>query len=129
MAQLKRLFHLVAAAEAPRRKGNVNLIFTTDAAMRRFNLRFRGIDRSTDVLSFSLDEPDEADSTVGEVYISVRTAARQATEAGHGRFEEYLRLACHGFLHLFGYDHDVPARRRRMVSREALFRARRHGDC
>ena len=92
--------------------------------MRRLNRQFRGLDRTTDVLSFALDEPDEADPTAGEVYISVARAVRQAEQYGHGRYEEYVRLACHGFLHLFGYDHDKPAAQKKMTSREEYYWSR-----
>ena len=125
--RLVRLFMMVVDAEAPRNEGNVNLVFTTDTKIRRLNRQFRGIDGTTDVLSFHLDEPDDADHTFGEIYISVARAARQAAEYGHGRYEEHLRLACHGFLHLFGYDHVKPAQQKKMASREEFFLARLHG--
>ena len=125
--RLMRLFKMVADAEAPRNQGNVNLVFTTDAVIRRLNRQFRGIDRTTDVLSFHLDEPDDTDHTFGEIYISVAMAVRQAAEYGHGRYEEYLRLACHGFLHLFGYDHIEPAQQEKMALKEEFYLARLHG--
>ena len=61
--RLMRLFKMVADAEAPRNEGNENLVFAADAIIRRLNRQFRGIDRTTDVLSFHLDEPDDTDDT------------------------------------------------------------------
>ena len=106
--KLQRLFSLVTAAEADRTwLGSVNLVFIGDARMRTLNRRFRHKDRSTDVLSFAIDNPD-ADGTFGEVYVSVPTARRQAAEFGVGITDELVRLTCHGLLHLFGYDHEKP---------------------
>jgi len=129
VTRLERLFELVAGSEVrrARARGNVNLVFVSDATMRRLNRRFRGIDRTTDVLSFNLEDDPAGDDTFGEVYISVPQAIRQATQLGHGRFYEYLRLACHGFLHLFGYDHDIPAREKKMAAREESFLSRLEG--
>lgn len=123
-ARLRQLFEMVSTTEAPRQTGEVNLVFTTDAGMRRLNRKYRNLDRTTDVLSFNLDEPSDDGGTFGEVYISVTRADRQAKEYGHGRYQEILRLACHGFLHLFGYDHEEPVERQKMEKRENRFLAR-----
>lgn len=100
------LFRVVTRAEAGREaRARVNVIFTDDRRMRSLNQQFRGLDRSTDVLSFNMDEPGDADATFGEIYISVPTARRQARDFGNSPGQELLRLTCHGLLHLFGYDH------------------------
>ncbi len=100
------LFDLVTDDEGdPDWPGQVNLIFTTDAQIKRLNRDYRSKDKSTDVLSFNLDPPQEPHGVFGEIYISVPYARRQARGYGGGIFEELLRLSCHGFLHLFGYDH------------------------
>lgn len=122
--RLRQLFGLVSAAEAPRQTGDVNLVFTTDVNMRRLNRKYRNLDRTTDVLSFNLDEPSDNGGTFGEVYVSVAQANLQAEQYGHGRYEEVLRLACHGFLHLFGYDHETSDQLKRMQEREKFFLAR-----
>lgn len=122
--RLRQLFGLVSAAEAPRQTGDVNLVFTTDVNMRRLNRKYRNLDRTTDVLSFNLDEPSDNGGTFGEVYVSVAQANLQAEQYGHGRYEEVLRLACHGFLHLFGYDHEESDQLKRMQEREKFFLTR-----
>jgi probable rRNA maturation factor len=106
MKKISVLFDLITTDEADKKwRADINLIFTTDGHIKRLNSRFRKKDKSTDVLSFTLDEPDEPDGTFGEIYISVPTARRQADRYGHSLTHEYLRLFCHGLLHLFGYDH------------------------
>ena len=51
---------------------------------------------------------------LGDVIISVPTARRQAEEAGKDVLDEVTMLAAHGLLHLLGWDHDTPAKDRRM---------------
>jgi probable rRNA maturation factor len=121
----KKLFLLLEAIvniEAPTRNlGCINLVFTTDRCIRALNKQFRHYDRPTDVLSFSLDEPADTEETFGEIYVSVPTAKRQAGQYGITLTDELLRLACHGMLHLFGYDHVKAADAKEMGDREDYF--------
>ncbi|HHO55198.1 MAG TPA: rRNA maturation RNase YbeY [Trueperaceae bacterium] len=90
----------------------VSLILIDDAQMKEFNLRDRGIDKSTDVLSYPLFEPDDIDmpkiEQLGDVFISLETAQKQAIEHKHSLEDEVLVLAAHGITHLRGFDHDSP---------------------
>lgn len=122
MKKINALFELITADEARTNwRADVNLIFTTDGHIRRLNSRFRKKDKSTDVLSFTIDDPEEPDATFGEIYISVMTARRQADRYGHSLTHEYLRLFCHGLLHLFGYDHMKEADARKMARLEERY--------
>lgn len=91
----------------------VQLIFVTDNTMKRLNTTYRGKAKTTDVLSFPL-----YDQLLGEVYISVPVAIRQAKEYGVSVSNEIIRLFCHGLLHLYGYDHHKPAETKLMRKRE-----------
>jgi len=73
-----------------------------DADMRAMNRRYLGKDQPTDVLAFTLG--GERD-TVGDVYIGVEQATRQADALGVPLAEELARLAIHGALHVLGHDH------------------------
>lgn len=116
---LKRLFESIVDDEAePDWSSRVNLVFTGDKRVRELNRQFRAKDATTDVLSFTLDGPEETDGTFGEIYISVPFAKRQAEGYGGTLREELLRLFCHGMLHLFGYDHHQAADARRMEGRQ-----------
>jgi probable rRNA maturation factor len=108
-----RLADLILAGE--RRTLPINVIFTDDVRMTQLNTTYRRLKRPTDVLSFPAD-PDEG--ILGEVYISIDTARRQAGEYGATVREEILRLVCHGALHLCGYDHHRRLEAARMKSRE-----------
>lgn len=100
------------------------ILITTDQQIHDLNLRFRGIDSSTDVLSFNLDQLDPDDDTqyLGDVVISYPTASAQAQSYGHDVTEELQLLIVHGILHLLGYDHAEPADKARMwkVQKEIL---------
>jgi probable rRNA maturation factor len=93
----------------------VNIILVEDRYMRRLNRRYRGQHRATDVLAFPAD-PDE--DLLGEIYISVDAAGRQAVEYRVTLREEIFRLVAHGLLHLCGYDHETGANATRMKKLE-----------
>lgn len=103
----------------------VSVLFTDDEEIRALNREYRGADRPTDVLSFPLresrgEEPEiaeeiEGPELLGDIVISVDTAARQAKEFGENIEEELARLLCHGMLHLLGFDHMTPEDEARMM--------------
>jgi probable rRNA maturation factor len=77
------------------------------------NRRFKFKDGVTDVLAFNLD--DQIDYAVmGEIYIDLQQARRQAAENKVSFMEEVTRLTIHGVLHLLGYRDDTTGRRKKM---------------
>lgn len=78
---------------------NVTCLIATDKQLRSLNLKFRGNDYATDVLSF----PPE------DIAISFDRAAAQAAERGHTVEDELRILMLHGLLHLAGMDHESDA--------------------
>ena len=90
----------------------ISVLFTDDKFIRSLNNKYRGIDKLTDVLSFSLLEgavksPEvESDKLLGDVIISVETAQRQADSLNHSIEKELTVLLIHGLLHLTGYAHE-----------------------
>ncbi len=90
--------------------GELSLTFLPDEPMRALNLRWRGHDWVPDVLSFGLHEPGR--EVVGDIYIGVSQAGRQAKEHGVPTEEELLRLVIHGTLHVLGYGHPEEERER-----------------
>ena len=84
----------------------LSVLLTDDEEMRDLNSRFRGKDRSTDVLSFPMPQDDPTgDKLLGDVAISIERAREQALSYGATFEEELTRLLIHGTLHLIGYDH------------------------
>jgi probable rRNA maturation factor len=99
-----------AAQAAVRLKGQVTVLLTTDAAIRKLNLQFRGKNKATDVLSFPaapMPGLKAAQRPAGDLAISVTTALRQAEEQGHSLATEIKVLILHGLLHLAGLDHEI----------------------
>ena len=84
-------------------KASATIAFVSNKRIRELNRQFRGIDKATDVLSF----PAEEESDLGDVAVSVETAATQARENGLTLDEEIAQLILHGLLHLSGFDHET----------------------
>ena len=98
-----------------------------DTEMHTLNRDWRDKDRPTDVLAFALREGEDAGvhpDVLGDVVISLDTAARQAADRGATLADEVRVLLAHGILHLLGYDHErSPADARRMFAKQrALLR-------
>jgi rRNA maturation RNase YbeY len=84
-------------------ESSATIAFVSDKRIRELNRQFRGIDKATDVLSF----PAEEESNLGDVAVSVETAATQARDNGLSFDDEIAQLILHGLLHLCGYDHET----------------------
>jgi probable rRNA maturation factor len=111
------------AIESAGLRGSVSLLLTGDDHIRRLNRDFRRKDKPTDVLSFPAPEiPGAKSAPVGDLAISVETAARQAESLGHPLAAELKILTLHGLLHLAGYDHETDSGE--MARKEALLRKR-----
>jgi probable rRNA maturation factor len=114
---------LAAAQSAIRLRGQVTVLLTSDQTIRGLNLRFRGKNKATDVLSFPADTTAPgAQAIAGDLAISVPTARRQAAEQGHSLSTEIKVLILHGLLHLAGFDHEADTGQ--MAKRELLLRGR-----
>jgi len=85
----------------------VTVILCSDKRIRELKREHWGEDAVTDVLSFPTYEPGDpfVPPHLGDIWISLDTAARQAGEAGHSLAEEVLVLAAHALWHLLGHDH------------------------
>lgn len=86
---------------APR--ATFHCLLTDDAELRRFNRKFRGSDKPTDVLSF----PCSASGNLGDIAVSLDRARAQARGFGHRVGDEIRILMLHGVLHLTGMDHET----------------------
>jgi probable rRNA maturation factor len=100
----------------------LGILFVGDQRMRGLNHRYRGKDRTTDVLAFSMrGGPHSSSHLLGDVVIAVPTAARQAKQGHRSLDEELTVLLVHGILHLCGYDHERSEKEaRRMHRRERM---------
>ena len=106
-----------AVAAAGVRGADLSVVLCGDASIRALNQRWRNVDKATDVLSFSQDDP----RVLGDVVISVETAARRKKRSLD---DELFFLLVHGLCHLLGHDHATTAEARRMFALERAIRAR-----
>ncbi|MGM9946684.1 rRNA maturation RNase YbeY [Floccifex sp.] len=88
-----------------------SVIFVTPERIHEINRDYRNIDRSTDVISFALQdemeefEIEEVQEELGDIFINVQAIRDQAQDYGHSLRREACFLFCHGILHLLGFDH------------------------
>jgi probable rRNA maturation factor len=89
-------------------RGTVNILIAGNSELRTLNRRFRGVDKSTDVLSFPAAGGGSAPAGrfAGEITISADIARANARSLDHSLAEEVKILILHGILHLAGFDHE-----------------------
>lgn len=100
----------------------LSLRLTDDAELHALNLRYRGVDAPTDVLSFEASPGGAAAGTriaLGDIVISMERVAAQARQFGHDDDDELALMVIHGVLHLTGFDHDTAAHKRAMWAAQA----------
>ena len=115
----KQAVRLLRELGCPRAELSIALV--DDAAIAALNERYRGKSGATDVLSFSLVEGAHAErrgELLGDVVVSLDTAAVQARRGRRSLDDEVLRLLIHGTLHLLGHDHERDDEARRMRAEE-----------
>lgn len=90
--------------------GTFSCTFIDDDKMQELNNTYRGIDKTTDVLSFAINDGETKkerldELILGDIFISVPKMQKQAVEYETGEKRELAFLLIHGLLHLLGYDH------------------------
>ena len=92
----------------------ISVSFVDDEEIHEINLKYRNVDRATDVLSFPLTDnenyevsPETGCVPLGDIVISLEHAKAQAEEFGHSFEREVAYLTVHSMLHLLGYDHEA----------------------
>jgi probable rRNA maturation factor len=108
---------LTGEGEADR---SLNIVYCTDRYMQSLSLKFGKNGRITDVLAFDLSD-GEIPGFIGEVYVNLQQARRQAKDMNISYIEEVKRLTVHGILHLLGYRDRRAVDRRRMWERQESY--------
>lgn len=99
----------------------ISILLVGEKRMRQLNTDFRGIRKTTDVLSFESTIPVKGAGrsiVLGDVVICVPKAVNQARAAGSGLYEELYRLLIHGILHLAGFEHEGSAEKARIMEKK-----------
>ncbi|EGK8128012.1 rRNA maturation RNase YbeY [Campylobacter sp. IFREMER_LSEM_CL1846] len=95
---------------------NVELVLVDERVMREINFSQRGIDKTTDVLSFPLMQ--NCENLLGSIVINLDEVSKKAMEYKHSNEEEMALLFIHAMLHLQGYDHEVDQGQMRQKEQE-----------
>ncbi|HEG2581315.1 TPA: rRNA maturation RNase YbeY [Campylobacter lari] len=95
---------------------NIELVLVDEKTMHEINLNQRGVDKTTDVLSFPLVQ--NCENLLGSIVINLDEVSKKAMEYKHSEKEEMALLFIHAMLHLQGYDHDVDQGQMRQKEQE-----------
>lgn len=106
----------IQAAQAAAQDVEIAILLTGDTAVHDLNLRFRGKDAPTNVLSFPAG--DMAGDHLGDIALAFGVCAREAAEQGKSLAAHLQHLVAHGVLHLVGYDHEDDAEAEAMEAKE-----------
>lgn len=102
----------------------VDVILVNDDFMKKINRKYTKRRKTTDVLSFGMKEGKNMGVDypgLGDIYVSLDQAKRQAREYGISLKEEASRLVIHGLLHLLGYDHKNKTQAKIMKEKEEAY--------
>ena len=122
--EIEDIVRFVLEAEDVSREVEVSLSFVDEEEMHGLNRQWRGIDKTTDVLSFECDSAIDEDVPLdealelGDIILAPQVLARQAPEFGNSAQDECRLLLVHGMLHLLGYDHIEDDEAEEMEARE-----------
>ena len=87
--------------------------------MTALNRDYRGKDKTTNVLSFPADLPEELGlPLLGDIVVCADVVAREAAEQGKASEAHWAHMIVHGMLHLLGYDHIEDAEAEEMETLE-----------
>jgi probable rRNA maturation factor len=119
---------LTAAPERADTDTELTIRLVDAAEGQALNLRFRGRDKPTNVLSFPFETPPglgaaadgepPMDLLIGDLVICAPVVAREAVEQGKPAAAHWAHMVVHGVLHLLGHDHMEPAEAECMESLE-----------
>ena len=90
-------------------EAELSISIVGDRAIRVLNREYLGRDKATNVISFAMQEGEFGSvnpDLLGDVVVSVDTAAREAEEGGETFLSRLYFLVLHGILHITGYDHE-----------------------
>ncbi len=137
---IRQVVEAAIAQEGCPYEAEVSVTLTSGEEVRRLNREFRGVDQTTDVLSFPMSEykepadfdfleedaaadcfnPETGELLLGDIVLSVEKIKEQAREYGHSLKRELAFLTAHSMLHLMGYDHMEEEERKLMEERQRL---------
>lgn len=122
---IRSLIDRILASEGE--EGGLEVALVGERAIRALHRDWLDDDTITDVISFPLGKavpgPDASAVPIGSVAVCVAVCERAAAALRVPLHDEIARMLIHGTLHVLGYDHDTPPKRRRMRARERAYLA------
>ena len=122
---IQRCCNEVARVYGLHEEDEYSVLLCNNGKIQELNREYRGKDMPTDVLSFALNEGDEASieeegQLLGDIVISLERAAEQAKEYNHDFIRELAYLTVHSCLHILGYDHMTDEDKKRNAHRRRV---------
>lgn len=99
-----------ASAGMSTKNAELAIVLTDDSSIRTLNQMWRGFDKPTNVLSFPAESQSEVEGApvlLGDIVIAYETTKQEALDQGTPFLHHLAHLTVHGFLHLYGYDHEA----------------------
>lgn len=116
--KIKELILNILAGEKIKGTGYINICFTDDALIKKFNAKFLKTDTSTDVLAFDLNDSRIGKILLADIMISTDTAINNARLFKTRPEYELMLYVTHGVLHILGYNDRNNAQKKLMRKKE-----------
>jgi len=116
--KIKELILNILKCEKKGGSGYINICFTDDALIKKFNAKFRQNDSSTDVLAFDLNDDRIGKILLADIMISTDTAVNNAVKFNTNPEYELMLYVTHGILHILGYGDSDKAQKNQMRKKE-----------
>jgi len=123
VSQLEEVGNFLLRHEGLPLECEVSIMLVDNSYIHELNFTYRGLDSSTDVLAFNLQDDltvESKDKILGDVVVSVEKANKQAKACGNTLKQEIALLTIHGMLHLLGYEHGTDETEREMNEKQEL---------
>lgn len=109
---------LLEATKEKKEKCEVSLNIRNSREIKELNLKYRNLNKTTDVLSFPHNERDSKYLDLGDIFINGEILEEQAREINSDKYTEIKFLFMHGLLHLLGYDHQTEKDEKKMILKQ-----------
>ena len=120
-AKIKKLILKILAGERIKEPGYINICFTDDPLIKKFNFKYLKTNSTTDVMTFNLSNNRIAKTLLADIMISTDTALRNAREFKTKAEYELMLYLAHGILHILGYKDHNKTQRKLMRKKEAEY--------
>ena len=102
--------------------GEISILIVDDPQIKKLNRKYLNRNSPTNVIAFPMREGEFthlSPQLLGDVVISIDTAAKEAQNSGMSMEQRFTELLLHGILHLFGYDHETSAQDARKMAEKS----------